>query len=134
MNTIESWSLSDGERREIARKYCARIVDARINNSIAELPSDAWLNVELRERGCPDATASVARSPAHVGALAQAHPRHAAELHPRRRAPHLVFHSVAAPLDERGYVPGPLVLLRSTHPTRSINRPACYSAPPLWFH
>jgi hypothetical protein len=26
MNTIESWSLSDGERREIARKYCARIL------------------------------------------------------------------------------------------------------------
>jgi hypothetical protein len=55
MNTIESWSLSDGERREIARKYCARIVDARINNSISEMPSDAWLNAELRERGCPDA-------------------------------------------------------------------------------
>ena len=55
MNPIESWSLSDGERREIARKYCARIVDARINNSISEMPSDAWLNAELRERGCPDA-------------------------------------------------------------------------------
>jgi hypothetical protein len=55
MNTIESWSLSDSERREIARKYCARIVDIRINNSISEMPSDAWLNAELRERGCPDA-------------------------------------------------------------------------------
>jgi hypothetical protein len=54
MNTIESWTLSDGERREIARKYCTRIVDARINNSISETPSDAWLNAELRERGCPD--------------------------------------------------------------------------------
>jgi hypothetical protein len=54
-NTIESWSLSDDERREIARKYCARIVDVRINNSISEMPSDAWLNAELRERGCPDA-------------------------------------------------------------------------------
>ena len=54
MNTIESWSLIDGKRREIARKYCARIVDARINNS-SEMPSDAWLNAELRERGCPDA-------------------------------------------------------------------------------
>ena len=51
MNTIESWSLSDGERREIARKYCARIVDVRINNSISEMPSDAWLNAELHERG-----------------------------------------------------------------------------------
>jgi hypothetical protein len=36
------------------RKYCTRIVDARINNSISETPSDAWLNAELRERGCPD--------------------------------------------------------------------------------
>ncbi len=54
MNTIESWSLSDDERREIARKYCTRIVDARINNSISEMSSDAWLNAELRERGCPD--------------------------------------------------------------------------------
>jgi hypothetical protein len=52
----ESWSLSHGERREIARKYCTRIIDARINNSISEMPSDAWLNAELRERGCPDAT------------------------------------------------------------------------------
>jgi hypothetical protein len=54
MNTNESWSLSDGERREIARKYCARIVDARINNSISEMSSNAWLTAELRERGCPD--------------------------------------------------------------------------------
>ena len=28
---------------------------SRINNSISEMPSDAWLNAELRERGCPDA-------------------------------------------------------------------------------
>jgi hypothetical protein len=27
----------------------------QINNSISEMPSDAWLNAELRERGCPDA-------------------------------------------------------------------------------
>ena len=51
----ESWRLSDAERREIARKYCTRIIDARINNGISEMPSDAWLNAELRERGCPDA-------------------------------------------------------------------------------
>lgn len=54
MNTIESWSLSDAERREIARKYYIRIIDARIKNSISEMPSDAWLKAELRERGCPD--------------------------------------------------------------------------------
>jgi hypothetical protein len=42
----ESWRLSHAERREIARKYYTRIIDARINNSISEMPTEAWLNAE----------------------------------------------------------------------------------------
>ncbi|MGA8290944.1 MAG: hypothetical protein WB820_00270 [Rhodoplanes sp.] len=51
MANDERWpGLTSGQLRVLAREYCAAILDA---DSIEALPSDAWLDVRLRDHGCP---------------------------------------------------------------------------------
>jgi hypothetical protein len=45
----QAWSVTDGQLRELARWY--RLAVARAD---WRLPSNAWLNARLRERGCPE--------------------------------------------------------------------------------
>jgi hypothetical protein len=49
---IEDWpGLTNEQARELAREYCVAIAKA---DGLEELPSDAWLDVRLRELGCPE--------------------------------------------------------------------------------
>ena len=49
---MSDWpGLTRGQARELARAFCATIAKA---DCPEELPSDAWLDVRLRDLGCPD--------------------------------------------------------------------------------
>ena len=49
---MNDWpGLTNGQVRELAREYCVAIAKA---DCLEEVPSDAWLDVRLHDRGCPD--------------------------------------------------------------------------------
>jgi hypothetical protein len=43
--------IPDGKLRELARAYSVAAMEA---TTLEELPTDAWLNVRLRDLGCPE--------------------------------------------------------------------------------
>jgi hypothetical protein len=48
----EMWpGLTNGQMREIALAFCAAIQSA---DCLEALPSDAWLDVRLKDHGCPE--------------------------------------------------------------------------------
>jgi len=56
---MTDWSdLTKGKARELARAYVVAIAKA---DCPEELPSDAWLNVRLRELGCPEDQLGISR-------------------------------------------------------------------------
>jgi hypothetical protein len=50
--TLGQWTLSWGELRSIARAFHAELTSAA--GAEAALPSDEYLDAQLRERGCPE--------------------------------------------------------------------------------
>lgn len=50
-NPLEWTGLTNGQLRELARAFCIAATSAE---SPEELPSDAWLDVRLRDLGCPE--------------------------------------------------------------------------------